>query len=1331
LLPDRSRRRTGEQPVQEHGVQGTLLGLGIAIILALVAALVGPHFVDWTQYRSVFETQASRLVGLPVRVNGAIDARLLPTPSVVLRDIETGGGDRARIKASEVGLELALGPLMRGEWRATELRLVQPEFAVVLNEAGQVDWPRAAPGIDADALSIERVAIEDGRATLTDRASATSVVLERFWFNGDMRSLAGPYKGEGGFMAGGERYGYRVSTGRQGDDGLKLKFSLDPSDRLLTVEADGMLRFERGSPRFDGALTLARPAGVISARGRALANESWRITARSKLTPGGGLLDQIEAQYGPDERALKLTGTAQVRFGREPRLDGVVSARQLDLDRAYVPPEGTRRLPLAVLRSFADTFGGVLRPQIAVRLGIGVESVTLAGATLQTLRGDVSTDGTAWNLESLDFRAPGLTQVRASGQLAFVTEGVTFAGPAIVESSDPKALLAWIEGRTESAQTQTGTLRASGNLTLGADKIAIERLKADIDRKAVAGRLAYAWPTGGRPARLDAELSAAELDLDQAIVFGRAALAGTTIDAPGEVALAVDIGLATIGGVEAKQAKAKLSFDANGLVFERVAVADLGGAALDLNGRIEALTTAPRGALTLDLDARAFDGIVAVAAKYAPPVADAMRRAAPRLGPAKLSALLTVGEAESGSDRKAELVVTGKAGVARVNLTAQATGDVGRIAAADVGLTGRIYADDGAALIALLGLDTAVIVDKRSASVSVTASGKLGEDVRLDARLAAGRLEAAAAGTVRLYGDEAVSGRLILRTAAADAVVLRRWGGDAPVPITLRTRLDFKNAELAFEEIGGIVAGAGVRGRVALNLGGRPRIEGRLESDALDVTTLLATVVGMPARPGGRGDSAGWPAEPFGPGVLAGLAGQIEFAVSRAQLSAEHVAQEVRGLVRFGEGELSFEDVQGNFAGGRFLAQFALPTGPEGIALRARLALSEADASGVVPGGARPAIAGRLALQAELEGSGLSPATLVGSLRGAGTVTLEAAQIAGLDPKAFDTVIRAVDRGTTVDAAKIRDMMAAALDAGGLALPRLDGAFTIVAGQARWGNVVASGEGGDLAITGTVDLAEWTLDARLTLSGPVGQASVPGRPDVFIGLKGPVAAPKRTLDVSALTGWLTLRTVERQSKQIEALEAERQEAERREAERREVARREAERREAERRETERRETERREAERREAERREAERREAEQQDNQRREERPQSSVGSTPRASAPAGSDPQAGAAAIRLAPPDDKSEARPSGKPAPVAPRRAAVPTEPVESAPPLPPPLEIRPAPEPRGEQSVAPRTPQTPAPNAAAKPKAGGAARPSGDIPPASGRRSVLDYLFGPQR
>src|SRR5262249_26874224 len=138
----RERPRTGVKRLQ-----ATLLGLGIALILALVAALVGPHFVDWSQYRTVFESQLTRLAGVPVRVNGTIEARLLPVPYVALHDIEAGApGQQPRLKAAEAAVELALGPLLRGEWRAAGLRRppAAPALHLVAARAGRTGGGVAA-----------------------------------------------------------------------------------------------------------------------------------------------------------------------------------------------------------------------------------------------------------------------------------------------------------------------------------------------------------------------------------------------------------------------------------------------------------------------------------------------------------------------------------------------------------------------------------------------------------------------------------------------------------------------------------------------------------------------------------------------------------------------------------------------------------------------------------------------------------------------------------------------------------------------------------------------------------------------------------------------------------------------------------------------------------------------------------------------------------------------------------------------------------------------------------------------------------------------------------
>jgi large subunit ribosomal protein L24 len=84
-------------------------------------------------------------------------------------------------------------------------------------------------------------------------------------------------------------------------------------------------------------------------------------------------------------------------------------------------------------------------------------------------------------------------------------------------------------------------------------------------------------------------------------------------------------------------------------------------------------------------------------------------------------------------------------------------------------------------------------------------------------------------------------------------------------------------------------------------------------------------------------------------------------------------------------------------------------------------------------------------------------------------------------------------------------------------------------------NAKASGTGADLAVSGVFDLTNGTLNARLTLTGA--DAAAGARPDIFVALNGPLAAPSKTLDVSGLTGWLTLRAIDQQSKKLEAIEA--------------------------------------------------------------------------------------------------------------------------------------------------------------------------------------------------
>ena len=54
--------------------------VAVAIVCALAAALAAPAFVDWRAWRTDVERELSRAAGTPMRIEGAIDARLLPIP---------------------------------------------------------------------------------------------------------------------------------------------------------------------------------------------------------------------------------------------------------------------------------------------------------------------------------------------------------------------------------------------------------------------------------------------------------------------------------------------------------------------------------------------------------------------------------------------------------------------------------------------------------------------------------------------------------------------------------------------------------------------------------------------------------------------------------------------------------------------------------------------------------------------------------------------------------------------------------------------------------------------------------------------------------------------------------------------------------------------------------------------------------------------------------------------------------------------------------------------------------------------------------------------------
>lgn len=1129
-------------------MQTTLLGVAIAIILALVTALVGPLFIDWNSYRGEFEARASRLTGLDFRVTGAIDARLLPIPTVVLQGVEFGRPDEgSKVRARLLRIEFALGALARGEWRIAEAQLEGPEFTAGLDGTGRVAWPVPKLGFDLEGVSIARLQIQDGRASLADAASDARVVLEKFDFTGEVRSLVGPAKGEGSFVVAGQRYPYRLAIGRIADDGAaKVRLAVDATGQPIAAEADISLWLQRGVPRFEGSLQVARAVGRAPAGAGSLITEPWRVTSRIRGDSAAAALEQIEFQYGPDDRAVKLRGSADLTFGGQPQFKGALSSPQIDLDRVLALPEPVRRRPLAAIKTLAESFLAASRLPIPAALNLSAENVTLGGAALVRLAADLKADADGVEIKGLELRAPGMSQLRLKGRLVATSTGAQFVGSTRLEANDPRALVAWLTERSDEQAVSSGPLRVGGDLTIGSDAIAIDRLKFELDRMTVAGRLSYSWARDERPARLEAVLNAPEIDFDRIHAVAKAVLGETTFDWPREGSLSLKIARALVAGIEAKQAEIEMRSDANGFEIARLAIADFGGATLAAKGRIDTKAQSPRGAMTLDVDARALDGLVALLDKIAPEAGDRLRRSAGRLVPLTLRAAVSVDPAPAGG-AAAKIKIDGRAGAFRLAMQGDAAGandamkldDLGALAGARVDLSGRLDADDAAALIECIGLDRFLAVDKRPARLTLAVKGPLDGELAVDAQLAAGALNIASNGSVHVADRAKAGADLNLKITNATVRSPRPGGRPAePLPASVTARLALSQATVRVSELTGTVAGASVRGRLELGVQQQPiTVEGDLELGALDLPAAIAAAIGMPAQGAANAGtstnaSGPWPAEPFEQ-ALPGLSGQVAVKAARVALTPKLAAQDVRGVLRFGDSELALQGMEGRLAGGQAAADLTFLRRANGLSARTQLRLVGANAAELLPEGS---LSGRLTVEATAEGTGMSPVALVGSLVGSGSFTLENGRVMRLDPAAFDAVIRAVDQGLPIDATRIRDRVDAALTRGGLGIALAEGAITIGDGQARLSNPTVRAQRADLAAGGSVNLAEGALDARLTLFGAGAGAPADTRPEIGIVLKGPIETPKRTVDVAALASWLALRAVEQQSKKLDVLE---------------------------------------------------------------------------------------------------------------------------------------------------------------------------------------------------
>ena len=1107
-------------------MQTTLLGLAIAFIIALVAALIGPYFIDWNQFRPQFEAEATRIIGAPVRVGGKLDARLLPAPSLQLRSVMVGGAnDLGKVRAGKLDVEFSLGSLMRGEVRATELTINGMSLDLGLDAKGRIDWPATTGTVNLGSLAIDRLNLT-GRIALHDAASRSTLELTDIAFSGDVRSLAGSVRGDGNFTLSDIRYPFRVSSGQGPDgNGTRIHLNIDPGQRAFAADLDGILNFDARAPRFEGAVMLAAPAQ--KGKGDEV---PWRIAAKVKTDYSAARLEQVEVTYGAEERALKLAGTGDIRFGAAPLLRAALSARQLDADRFIArDKDNNSSEPVRAWPALRALAMGVPTVPIPAQIEIASEQVMLGGRPLQDIAAELHGDAQSWRAHRLEFRAPGSTKVSLSEAGTKSAAPDQFNAALNIESADPDALMTWLQGRGDIGYRSQKPLRLRGDVTIAPDGFAIGAMKAEIDGGTVEGQVALSHRQADSGSRISAELKSERLDLDAATALVRS-LAGPQGEWPDEGQLSLDIGRAISAGQELRPLRVKLGYSPKKLSLDQLKIGQPDSVTLEGTGsfdRVDAI-----GKLALDSSAASLGRMTALIAPFAPQLSARLDAMGTAPGPASVKLTLDVDKSAGKAGRaharavvdldapqlEGMAVITAEPAVAAIHGI-----DLGALGRSEVGIETKLYSGQGRALLALLGLDRTVAAGEGPAQFEGMATGAWGAALRIKARISGTGLDADAEGSAEPWAQEARA-NLSLKVRSADlGPLLDLKQGDALAQnIGLSSRIALAGNSLTFDDLDSSIAGSRLRGRLAVTLGQEKNIEGEIGADQLALAPAFALALGA------AGHDA---AEPLGAGLMKGWRGRVRFRHCGGCCRAESEFQPLSGVVKSDGQSLTFDSVKGKIGGGEVTASVDARPGANGIVLNARVEFSGVDGTALrYRNLAMPA--GRASMQMTLTSQGRSASALAGALSGSGTVTLEQARFAGLDLRAFEVAVRASDSGQVKDEARLKQIVEPALLAGVLAIPSAQIPFTIRDGRLRVGATTLDATGVRAIVSGGYDIPADQADIRAALA----LTMTAGRPEIQLFAVGTPDALTRSVDVTALSSWLAVRAIDYETRRLDAIE---------------------------------------------------------------------------------------------------------------------------------------------------------------------------------------------------
>ena len=733
-----------------------LVFLGGLLVVALFGALLAPLFVDWTDFRKDFESQASRILGKKVTVLGEVNARLLPFPSVTLHDVTVGADKDGKplVHVARFSMDAELAPLLSGEARIFDMRIEEPKARIRLLPDGTLDWLRGSSAdIPARTVVLENVRVVGGEIDFIDEQTGRTRRLTGLDADMSARSLAGPWSVDGSAALDGEKGIFHLSSLQPevGADAISLKLRLQPESRPFTIELDGDLTLKTGKPSYQGQFQ-ATWKGKEPDRADPKTPPP-RAKGAFELTNERIALTSYRFEIGEATDPYVVTGEAKLDTGVNPEFLLTAEGQQVDVNRlANESAKGkTGRNAAGSVRERLDLLIAMASeipiPNLPGKATLRLPAIVAGDTVLRDITLDIRPDGRGWNVERAVVVLPGRTQVEAKGRLT-LGSAPAFSGDLLVASTQPSGLSTWVSGSVDPAIRQLKSMGFSAAVNLTPQIQRFEKLELALGPALLNGRLER-QSLDNAVATLSIDLAGNEIDLDAAravasLIAGEEASQGLLAE---KIATRLKVGRLTGYGVEARGVETIFTYDGASVVVDRLNVEDLAGATLKASGTVKGPMTTPSGKAQVALSAADPGPFLTLISERLPahPLAGRLVKSARWYADSNLTASLVFGEAAGGG---MAVKVAGTSNGSRVALD-YGVSDLARLSSdAKVNLAATLENPQAQVLLGQAGLDPLPIGGGEGGRLqfSVTGAGDAPADAVLT--FAAGRTTLSARGVL-------------------------------------------------------------------------------------------------------------------------------------------------------------------------------------------------------------------------------------------------------------------------------------------------------------------------------------------------------------------------------------------------------------------------------------------------------------------------------------------------------------------------------------------------------------------------------------------------------